>query len=215
MTSQRPLVHLVEADPALLADLAYALAAAGTRCHVHTSLPHLLHHLGTEPADALLIDRMEIDGGWEAAIESLAAVDPSLAVVVFSHHLTVATAVHAMRNGVFHVMGKPTPVKEVVDAVLAAVQHTRAKRERRRVHESARTRLATLSPREREVLELVVAGNSTKEIAAALGIRPKTVEIHRTNLVRKVRVDSLAELVRLYLTATGGCSSGSFAATAT
>ncbi|MBI1382917.1 MAG: hypothetical protein GC161_17735 [Planctomycetaceae bacterium] len=106
-----------------------------------------------------------------------------------------------MRRGVFHVMGKPAPMHEVVDAVLAAVEDTRASRERRRVHESARSRLAPLSPREREVLELVVAGNSTKQIAEILGIRPKTVEIHRTNLVRKARVESLPELVRLYLAA--------------
>ena len=203
MNAQLPLVHLVEPDTALLADLAYALAAAGTRCHVHSSLPDLYRHLGTEPADALLIDRMEIAGGCEESLASLVSRDPCLSVVVLSCQLSVAAAVNAMRRGVFHVIGKPAPIKDVVEAVLGAIQETRKKRERHQVQELARNRLATLSPREREVLELVVAGKPTKQIAATLGIRPKTVEIHRTNLVRKARVDSLAELVRLFLAATG------------
>jgi FixJ family two-component response regulator len=111
---------------------------------------------------------------------------------------SVATSVAAMKAGAVDFLTKPIDDGKLIGAVNAAIEKDRAAREVQAGRDSVEARLAALTKREREVLELVVQGRLNKQIAAALGTAEKTVKVHRACMMRKMRVDSLAELVRLW-----------------
>ena len=110
-------------------------------------------------------------------------------------------AVRAVKAGAIDFIEKPFSDQLLLDRVRQALEIDLEAREVRRRREDARRRLATLTAREREVLNLVVAGKANKEIASALGVSPKTVEVHRAHVLSKMCVDSLAELIRITLLA--------------
>jgi two-component system, LuxR family, response regulator FixJ len=113
----------------------------------------------------------------------------------------VSMAVRAVKSGAIDFIEKPFSDQLLLDRVRQALEIDRQAREVRSRREDARRRLATLTAREREVLNLVVAGRANKEIASALGVSPKTVEVHRAHVMSKMCVDSLAELIRVTLLA--------------
>jgi len=195
------LVHVVERDSALVADLGFAFATAGMRCHMHTTSEHLLRHLETEPAHAVLVEVQLPVGDRVEALEAICSHDPALSVVVLLERAAVELAVRAMRAGAYTVVERGTPCEEIAQALGDACQRTADLRSRQAQHAYVRARLDSLSPRERQVMELVVEGAPTKAIAQRLAISPKTVDVHRMNLMRKLRVDSVAALVRMVLSA--------------
>ena len=109
----------------------------------------------------------------------------------------VAGAVEAMQFGALHFLEKPVDEAELVRVVQAAFSQDRERLEKLRLHTEFETKLATLTPRETDVLKAVVAGKLNKQIASDLELSIKTVETHRSNLTRKLEVDSVAQLVRL------------------
>jgi two-component system response regulator FixJ len=109
--------------------------------------------------------------------------------------------VRAVKAGALDFIEKPFSDQLLLDRVRQALEIDRQSREVRVRREDARRRLASLSAREREVLTLVAAGKANKEIAAALGLSPKTVEVHRAHVMSKMAVDSLAELIQVAILA--------------
>ena len=103
-----------------------------------------------------------------------------------------------MKAGAVDFLTKPCDEQTLVAAVRAAVEKDQAARETQAERESIDARIATLTPREREVLNRVVAGRLNKQIAAELGTAEKTVKVHRARMMRKMQFDSLAELVRAW-----------------
>jgi FixJ family two-component response regulator len=147
------------------------------------------------PACVVLDLHFPVGNGFDV-LEHLAAKPTSLSAVVLTAHGDVPTTVRAMKRGAVELLEKP------IDNVrlLAAVEEGLA-RSARRVTELAHERLLeerrdSLSPRQREVFELVVAGLANKVIATRLGISEKTVKVHRAEVMRRMEADSLAELVR-------------------
>jgi len=122
-------------------------------------------------------------------------------VVFISGSANVPSSVAAMKAGAIDFLTKPLDHDRLVGAVRTAVEKDRASRDLRVGHEALAERLASLTPREREVLEGVVAGKLNKQIAADLGTAEKTVKVHRARMMEKMHVESVAELVRACLVA--------------
>lgn len=124
-----------------------------------------------------------------------------LPVIVVTGHGDVPLAVRAMKAGAVDFIEKPFDDEAILDSVGRALALRREERQHDALAREAKTRIAALTPREREVLEHLVAGRPNKVIAYELDISPRTVEIHRAHLMEKMQVRSLSELVRLALAA--------------
>jgi FixJ family two-component response regulator len=119
--------------------------------------------------------------------------------LIITGHGDVQTAVAAMRQGALDFIEKPFSRQQLLDRVQQAVNQDQQQRKLYTQQQHVRGLIAALTGREREVLELVVEGKLTKEIARQLGISPKTVEVHRANVVRKMGADNVAELIRVVM----------------
>jgi two-component system response regulator FixJ len=133
----------------------------------------------------------------------LAGAKSPLAVILMTGHGDVPMAVNAMRAGAFDFIEKPFLDDALLDSVRRALEQAKA-RERERAARPAEAaevaqRIATLTPREREVLDHLVRGSPHKVIAHALEISPRTIEVHRARIMQKMKARNLAELVRMML----------------
>lgn len=125
------------------------------------------------------------------------ANDITLPVIFLSGHVDVPISVQAMKRGALDVLEKPVDEEVLLHAVAEAVEKHRLERLHRDADDQVALRVASLSPREREVMDLVITGRLNKQIAGDLGIVEKTVKVHRGRLMAKMRVRSVAELVHL------------------
>lgn len=130
--------------------------------------------------------------------QALAAVADSRPVIFISGHGSVPSSVEAMKAGAVDFLTKPLDEQKLLGAVRIALQKDRSAREKDAERSSIMGRLSTLTLRERQVLGRVVAGKLNKQIAAELGTAEKTIKVHRARMMRKMQVDSLAELVRAW-----------------
>jgi FixJ family two-component response regulator len=118
-------------------------------------------------------------------------------VVFICTHIDVPSAVRVVKAGAIELLTKPVDSTALLEAVLAALAHDRKLRQRRAELATLRERLVRLTPREREVLPLIVGGLLNKQAASVLGISEVTLQIHRSQVMRKMQAESLAELVRM------------------
>jgi RNA polymerase sigma factor (sigma-70 family) len=195
VSAASPLVCVVDDDEALRDSLRWLLESAGYRTALYPTAERFLACQRSAGASCLVLDvRMPGLTGLELQQELNRRGQP-LPIIFITGHGDVPMAVEAVRNGAFHFLEKPfddAQLLEVIDqAASGADAHTdRAQRCR------AAARLATLTQREREVLDLVVNGRKNKQIAESLGISIKTVEAHRAHAMEKMGVATVAELVR-------------------
>lgn len=129
-------------------------------------------------------------------LDDLVRANVHLPVVVISAHADVQMSVRAMKAGAIEFLTKPVRHQDLLDAIQRAILHDGAQREEQRTIEAIRVNFDKLTPREREVMALVVAGRLNKQIAGEIGITEATVKLHRGQVMRKMHVRSLAELVR-------------------
>ena len=200
-------VHVVDDDEAVRRSLAMLLDSTGHAARTYASAEALLH-AAREPGGlamgCLILDvRMPgMDG--ISLIDALRREGVTLPVVVVTGHGDVPLAVRAMRAGAMDFVEKPYSEDRIVDAVGTALESLRLVDQQRVLQAQAKARAAALSPREREVLTALVAGQANKVIGFELGISPRTVEVHRAKLMEKLRVRSLPEVVRIGLAAGMG-----------
>lgn len=152
----------------------------------------------TRPGCLVLDLRMPDMSGLELQ-DALVTRDVRLPIIFVSGHGDVAASVRAMKAGAFDFVEKPYNGQEMLDRIHRALQWDLRRRERTARLEETAARFAVLSSRERDVLQLMVAGLPYKDIAAELGIRYKTVQAHRDRIVQKMHVDGLPRLMRLVL----------------
>ena len=145
---------------------------------------------------ALIDVRMPIMNGM-TLIEALIARQFPFPVIMVTGHGDVATAVQAMKLGAFDFIEKPVDPELFIEKVQIALKHCVETRTKNRPLESFATKLATLSEREQEVLDLIVEGHTSKMVAEALGISPYTVDNHRAKIIQKTEAESLAQLIKL------------------
>jgi two-component system response regulator FixJ len=194
------IIHLVDDDEAVRESLIALLETHGLPVRAFASAEAFLASCPTSAVGCLLTDIRMPDMDGLALQERVAAAYPGLSVVVMTGHADVPLAVRAMKAGAVDFIEKPFPATTIVETLRRALDQ--AARRRTAPAEPAdeiRARLETLTPREREVLDGLVAGLPNKSMAYDLGISPRTVEIHRARVMEKMRAKSLSELVRLAL----------------
>ena len=191
------LVHVIDDDEDVRRALAFLLGTTGMAVKVYGSATQFLDHYGPQASGCILSDiRMPGMDGLEL-MRALKARGSQLPVVIMTGHADIALAVQVMKAGAADFIEKPFADQLLIDALQGAF----ARKARGAGGEIPRARMATLSERERQVLDGLVAGHPNKTIAYDLGISPRTVEIHRANLMTKMGAGSLSELVRMALAA--------------
>ncbi|WP_088286596.1 response regulator transcription factor [Ideonella sp. A 288] len=197
MTSS-PLIHLVDDDPAVRDSLALLIGTIGLRVQPWADPQAFLDGLDREAIGAIVLDlRMPGLGGLQV-LERLAAMGVDQPVVMLTGHGTVALCRRAFKSGVAEFLEKPVDDQQLLDALQAAVRAHVRSRQRLQADREAAERYGQLSPREREVLGLIVEGLTNKEIGRALALSPRTVETHRAHLLAKLGTESLAQLIKRY-----------------
>lgn len=192
-------VFIVDDDDAVRRFLSGLVESVELRVEAHASAQEFLDAYKSGCAGCLLLDvRMPGMSGLELQRE-LAEQSIDLPVIILTGHGNVPVAVQAMKAGAVDFIEKPFNNELLLDRIQAAVaQSVRAQRARTRQAEFS-NRLKSLTPRERQVFDLVVGGKANKTIAYLLGISEKTVEIHRANMMNKMHAKSLALLVHMAL----------------
>jgi two-component system response regulator FixJ len=197
MTDAQPVVHIVDDDPSFLRAVGRLLRAAGFAVKQHGSAAEFLSRPSADAPGCVLVDlRMPGMSGLDLQ-SALATTRDPLPVVFLSAHGDVPSTVRAMKQGAEDFLTKQAPRKDLLAAVARALERDAADRAKRARQRGLRERLASLTERERDVLALVVQGKPNKEIAADLGIRERTVKLHRTAITTKLEVPSVAQLTRL------------------
>ena len=194
------LVHVVDDDPGVRDSLAFLLQSAGLAVRTYDSAAAFLAVAPGLASGCVLTDiRMpgEMDG--LALQRHLAALGGSLAVVVMTGHGDVPIAVEALKAGARDFLEKPFDEERLLAVVREALAASQRAQEEVQASAGIAARLATLTPREREVLQKLVAGLPNKTIAYDLGTSPRTVEVQRARVMEKMGARSLAELVRMVL----------------
>ncbi|MGF9760346.1 response regulator FixJ [Microvirga sp. 0TCS3.31] len=190
-------VHVVDDDLAVRQSLSFLLASDGLPVRLHESASAFLEHVRDAAVGCIVTDvRMPGIDGIEL-LRRLRAGGITLPVIVMTGHADVPMAVEAMREGAVDFIEKPFDD----DVFLASVRSALNLREQHAQREAqvgmVQTRIQSLSERERQVLDGLVAGKANKVIAFDLGISPRTVEIYRANVMTKMQAGSLSELVRM------------------
>lgn len=196
-----PVVYVVDDDASVRHSLRFLLESAGLPTAVFQSADEFLA-AEEERYGCILTDvRMPGTSGLDLQ-ERLRQLGDPTPVIVITGHGDVPIAVRAMKAGALDFIEKPFNDESMLEKVRRGLELAAARRQNTEGARQTAQRLSTLSPRERQVFTLVVTGYANKQVAAELGIAEKTVEIHRANVMRKTGARSLAELVRLHVSAS-------------
>jgi FixJ family two-component response regulator len=197
MSARDPTVFLVDDYAPVRRSISRLLRAAGFAVAVFASAEEFLAQYDPGVWGCLLLDvAMPSLNGFE--LQNILANTGSLLPIIFlTGEGDIPKSVRAMKHGATDFLTKPVNDQELLATVRAAIEKHRALRRKQVELSEIRERLATLTPREREVLEYVIAGKLNKQIAGDLGTVEQTVKVHRAHVMQKMRVRSVAELVRL------------------
>ena len=204
-------VFVVDDDEALRDALATLLEAQGWACETYPDAAAFLARLADWPPQAcacLVLDvRMPGKSGFDVQ-EQLNAGGIDMPIIFITGYGDIPAAVRAMKGGAVDFLTKPFDAQALLQRIRAALQGNAERQAARCELEAIRARAATLSPRERQVFERVASGQANKTIALELGVSERTVEIHRSHMMRKMGVRNLADLVRskLAMEATGAAA---------
>jgi two-component system response regulator FixJ len=194
-------VHVIDDDEAVRRSLALLLFSEGYAVRTYPSAEHFLDAMPETMGGCVVVDvRMPGMDGLQLQ-EHLNAHGVHLPVVVVTGHADITLAVRAMKAGARDFIEKPYTNERMIEAVTSALASGRLDLTRVRRASEAQSRIERLSSRELDVLRELVAGRPNKLIAHSLNISPRTVEIHRANMMEKLGVRSLSEAVRIFIAA--------------
>ncbi len=197
-------IHLVDDDASFLTSMSRLLRASGYEVRTFASAAEFLSQLAPGAAGCVVVDlRMPGQSGFDLQ-DALARAGCPMPVVFLTGHGDIPTSVRAMRHGAEDFLTKRAPKEQLLAAVQRALERGARDSTQQLRRRELRERLDRLTPREREVLDLVVRGKMNKEIAEELAIHERTVKLHRTSITSKLQVHSVAELTRLVLEANPG-----------
>lgn len=192
-----PTVFIVDDDQAVRDSLQWLIQSVGLNVVTFPDALSFLNHVNEDQAGCVVLDvRLPGISGLELQ-QKLAARGIRMPVIIVTGHGDVPMAVRAMKAGALDFIEKPFSDQVLLERVNQALELDRATRDARAEIADIERRLAQLSPREREVMSRIVAGQANKVIAIELGLSERTVEIHRAKVMSKTGARSLAELVSM------------------
>jgi len=190
-------VFVVDDDAAVRHGLRFMLRAAGYSVEAFPSAPSFLEDYDPRRVGCLLLDvQMPQMSGLELQ-QRLNIRGWRVPVIFITGHGTVALAIAAMKAGAFDFIEKPLREEALLDSIERALQWNDRAYEERLERATLEARMSLLTPREREVFELVAVGEPNKVIARQLGISFRTVELHRAHIIEKLQARSLSDLIRI------------------
>ncbi len=192
-----PIVFVVDDETPVRRALSRLLRAAGLAVIAFASPEEFLVQYDPHMPGCLVLDLMMPGFNGLELQEALDEKGSTLPIIFLTGRGDVPSTVQAMKGGAIDFLIKPVEDKDLLAAVRAAIERDGVSRREQTELSEIRARLAALTPREREVLEHVVTGKLNKQIAADLGTAEKTIKVHRARVMTKMKVQSVAELVRL------------------
>jgi RNA polymerase sigma factor (sigma-70 family) len=197
MSTTPPVVFVVDDDPAVRGFLSKLVESVGLGCESYASADDFMHHVDRDQCGCAILDvRLPGSSGLDAQ-QFMTEHGIPLPVIFVTGYADVAMTVRAMKAGAVDVFVKPINSQDLLDSVHRAIEidlrRLETSQDRRRLERLQ----STLTPREREVMALVVTGLPNKHVAEKLGTTLKTIKTHRARVMRKMQAESLAELVRM------------------
>ena len=190
------LVHVIDDDASFRTAMERRLKHAGYEVATYASAQHLLDRLPSESVPSCILLDVQIPGMDGPALQSrLSELGSTLPIIFLTGHPDIPTTVRAIKAGANDFLTKPVSSDELLRAIERAIAHHELQRDLKSKLDMVRARIAALTPRERQVFELVIRGNTNKQIARALGGTERTVKAHRHSVMEKMQVQTLAELV--------------------
>jgi RNA polymerase sigma factor (sigma-70 family) len=197
MTLPTPIIHVVDDDESLRTAVTRMLRAAGYEVRSYPSAGEFLLARPIDTPGCVVLDvQMPGPSGLDLQ-DAFGQLNNTLPIIFLTGHGDISMSVRAMKAGAVDFLTKPVQQQVLLNTVRNALARDEESREARDQEVALRACFATLTPRERAVFTLVVAGKANKQIATELGISERTVKAHRAQVMEKMQVTSLAELVRV------------------
>jgi FixJ family two-component response regulator len=197
-TALRGLVHVVDDDAAFRTAIERRLKTAGYEVATYPSAQHLLDSLPSDSVLGCILLDVRIPGlSGPKLQERLSELGSTLPIIFLTGYPDIATTVRTIKAGADDFLTKPVSSDQLLQAVERAIAHHNSTYSQKLRLDIVRSHIAALTPREREVFELIVRGNTNKQAARVLGGTERTIKAHRHRVMEKMRVQSLAELVSL------------------
>jgi FixJ family two-component response regulator len=197
MSEPNSIVFVVDDDASLRDALKSLIRSVGLQVELFGSTQEFLQRKGPNVPSCLVLDiRLPGTSGLDFQ-RKLTEANISIPIIFITGHGDIPMSVRAMKAGALEFLTKPFRDQDLLDAIHTGLDRDRARRQRDSEVAALRERFEWLTPREREVLPLVVSGLPNKQIAAEIGASETTVKVHRSQLMRKMGANSLPELVRM------------------
>ena len=194
-----PTVFIIDDDSPIRDSLRLLLESLNKKVKAFSSAQEFLEHYNSDIYGCLLLDiKMPGMNGLELQ-NKLNKLNSQLPIIFITGHGDVPMAVRAMREGAFDFIQKPYTAKEILSSIDNAFSYLSQNNEKNEEYREAKKRIANLTCRELQVLQLLTQGKSNKTIATELSLSQRTVEAHRAHIMDKLQIDSLAKLVRMGL----------------
>jgi RNA polymerase sigma factor (sigma-70 family) len=192
-----PVVFIVDDDPSVRSSLKFLISTVGLEVESFDSADSFLHGKPPDAPSCLVLDvRLPGLSGLDFQCE-LAARNIRIPIVFITGHGDIPMSVRAMKAGAVEFLTKPFRDQDLLDAIRIALERDRARREQEKEVKELQQRFESLTPREREVISMVVSGMLNKQIAGQLGTAENTVKVQRSRAMEKMHAQSLADLIRM------------------
>jgi FixJ family two-component response regulator len=197
MKEEQAIVYVIDDDVSVREGMADLLRSVGHKVQSFGSAQDFLDGKRPDAPGCIVLDvRLPGPSGLEFQ-RTLSKSNMQLPIIFISGHGDIPMSVRAIKSGAIEFLTKPVHEQQLLDAVQAGIEQDRARREEAKSVSEFHERFQSLTPREREIFNLVVSGRRNKQIAADVGLSEMTVKVHRSQITRKMRAKSLVDLVRM------------------
>lgn len=197
MQGQQPTVYVIDDDPSVRDGLDSLLRSVGYDTRAFASPRNFLASSRSEGPACIVLDVRMPDASGLDFQDELARMGYAIPIIFLTGHGDVPMSVRAMKAGAVEFLLKPFREQDLLDAIRQALEIDRIRLRKQAAEIDLHERFSTLTPREREVMALVARGLLNKQIAAEIGLSEITVKVHRGQAMRKMRADSVADLIRM------------------